>query len=383
MGRLLRSEVCRFGMPFRLLKVDAVPNRGQSPEEAARRARYDALKTLMTGNSVLLTAQHLDDQVETILLQMLRGSGLAGLSGMSEKSDFGRGVLYRPFLQFPRQSLYHYGKEQGLVWIEDPSNRDIRFDRNFLRGKVIPHLRHRWPAMAKTIARSGKHCAEAQGVLSDLAADQLKSVRHSTRNTLVISRLAVFKPAEQRLILRQWIQDRPYRPPQKDVIYRIMREVLEAGQDRCPVVEWCDGKIRRYRNELYHLPSMAAFDADQTLQWEGTARLVLPPGCGVIEPRIGLSPGISKSIWRKGRIDVRFRQGGEKCLLPGRSTRHRLKNIFQEQGVPPWVRSRIPLVYIDSDLAAVGDLLICDPFLGDGRESDIGLRWSGHELGWP
>ena len=377
------ADKCRsLGLPMQVLTVNAAPGKGQSPEEAARIARYDALKSLVCDNTVLLTAQHRDDQAETILLQLLRGGGLAGLSGMPALTSFGQGMLYRPLLFYPRDVLERYAKRYKLDWIEDPSNLDESFDRNFLRRQVIPMLRSRWPAMSKTIARSGKHCAEAQSVLDATIQDWLESVVHPSRNSLQISELLRSDKTIQRLLLRHWIKGRGYRNPSDVILNRIIEEVLPAAADKCPCVAWKEAEVRRYRNELFLTAPIDNFDQAQVLFWDGLQPLALSSGNGCLEAISDASSGIPVVVWNDSTIEVRFYQGGESCLLPGRSGHHRLKKLFQEYGVPPWVRKRIPLVYIDGNLAAVGDLFACEPFTKKGEHGSIRLRWFGHGLGW-
>jgi len=368
-------EVCRsLHVPCRVLQVDASPKPGESPEEAARRARYEALRRLVQEQEILLTAQHRDDQAETILLQLFRGAGLAGLSGMGPVAPFGKGLLVRPLLEFSRQSLQQYATAQRLHWIEDSSNQETAYDRNFLRHEVMPLLKKRWSGIAKTVQRSGRHCAEAQLLLTRAARDLYASTKHPQRDTLLISKLASYDEATRRLIIREWIRAHGKRSPSAAVVQRIVTEAVSAGQDKAPRVCWQEGEIRRFRNELCCLPRLGPFDAFAQYDWEGHGRLMLP-GSGWLESFQQSGQGIAERLWNSGRITVRFRTGGERCRLPGRRGRHTLKKLFQEEAVPPWVRQRMPLVCIDDELAAVGDLWVCEPFQGGRSEPCIGLRW--------
>ena len=152
-----------LGVDFLVLRVNAYAKSGESPEEAARNARYAALKSLMDADDMLLLAQHREDQLETVLLQLFRGSGLRGLSGMPERMAFGQGVMLRPLLNIPKQAINDYAQAHQLSWVEDPSNQSNDYDRNFLRNAVVPLLKQRWPAIDKTVSRSAKHCADAAG----------------------------------------------------------------------------------------------------------------------------------------------------------------------------------------------------------------------------
>lgn len=376
------SEICQsLGVSLSSLIVDAYPQKGRSPEEVARTARYSALSPLVTDNTVLLTAQHLDDQAETILLQMLRGSGLSGLSGMAESASFGQGVLFRPLLAYPRVELLDYATSNHLHWIEDPSNVDESYARNYLRQRVMPLLRQRWPSASKTIARSGRHCAEARSI-QDLFIDQrLDSKNLPISNCLRISALQRLAKPVQIAMLRRWIGRNGRRNPSHKIMNRIIDEMLPAAADRNPYVTWGATDLRRYQGAFYLMPKLKVFDSTQVLHWDGIERLGLPCGNGWLSADNGAENGISGSAWRDGQIQIQFYRGGELCSLPGRSGRQRLKKLFQQHTVPPWVRSRIPLIYIDGKLAAVGDLWVCRPFEESGAGA-VRLSWQGHELAW-
>ncbi len=374
--------VCKDeGMPIRVLHVDAAPVMGQSPEEAARDARYAAMQRLLESDTVLMTAQHSDDQAETILLQLLRGGGLRGLSGMPVTAKFGQGQLYRPLLEDSRQSVLEYALSKELQWIDDPSNNDSSYDRNYLRREIIPGIRSRWPGMTKTLARSGRHCAQAQGLLESFAEVQLQQVRLAESSALSVSRLQAFSCAEQVLILRHWIRSSERRCPSQAILQRISDQVLGAAVDRSPVLRWSEGEIRRYRDQLFVMPHWVQFDSRQRFSWNGLKPLVLSDGMGTLE-FVSDQPDVLAQLSECGvAMTVRFRTGGENCQIPGRVGHHTLKKIFQEQGVPPWLRDRIPLVYIGEDIAAIADIVVCEPMRQLATDFILKLMWSRHEFG--
>jgi tRNA(Ile)-lysidine synthase len=374
------TEHCRTtcladGLPFRLLRVDARPQPGQSPEEAARTARYQALRATLSAGDTLLTAQHQDDQAETLLLQLLRGAGLAGLAAMPERADFEPGFLLRPLLGFSRRELREYAEEQRLAWIEDPSNRDLGYDRNFIRHQVVPLLAQRWPAVNATLSRTARHCAEAQDTLAALARDLFKAVLNPARNTLLADRLLGLSETDRRLVVREWLKASGLRMPSARVLEQVLKEALGARSDRNPVVRWSEGEIRRYRNELYLLAPARPFDTSTVLAWDGESALPLPDNNGELAAIAVDGPGIALDAWRAGAITVRYRCGGEICRPFGRQGSHELKKLFQEAGIPPWVRERTPLIYIDDRLAAVGEWWICETFAGQAHGRNIAIRW--------
>ncbi|MGZ8217778.1 tRNA lysidine(34) synthetase TilS [Methylomagnum sp.] len=374
------AEQCRAvceaeNIPFRLLRVDARPQPGQSPEEAARAARYQALRSIMRPGDTLLTAQHRDDQAETLLLQLLRGAGLAGLAAMPERAEFEPGFLLRPLLGFSRRELREYAEFHRLDWAEDPSNQDVGYDRNFIRHRVMPLLTERWPAAAETLSRSAGHCAEAHATLTALARDLFKTAGNPERGTLLIDHLLNCSDADRRLVLREWLRARGHRMPSAKVLDRVLNEALTAAPDRNPVIRWPEGEIRRYRNELYLLPPAAPFNPNAEIPWAGSEPLTLPDANGALVATLTEGPGLAPELWRTGTITVRYRQGGESLRPSGRQDSHELKKLCQEAGIPPWQRQRIPLVYIDGRLAAVGGWWIEQSFAGPADGRNVAIAW--------
>ncbi len=358
-----------LGVEFLTLRVNADAAPGESPEEAARNARYAALKSLMAAGDVLLLAQHREDQLETVLLQLFRGSGLRGLSGMPERQAFGSGVMFRPLLNTSKQAICDYAAAHQLSWVEDPSNQSNDYDRNFLRNAVVPLLKQRWPAIDKTVARSAKHCADAQVLVEEVADELFSAAFNPADQTLCISRLMEHQLHPQQLILRHWFRHLGLKMPAQAKVERILNEVVAAAGHRDPVLSGQGYSIRRYRDKLYCLANLsgtdlqlsnerqAVQDAQQDLVWPNGQASIKIAHDQVLscEPA---SQGILREQWQKAKVEVRFRRGGEKISLPGRQGHHSLKNLFQEAGIPPWERDAIPLIYLDGMLAAVGDLWI-------------------------
>ena len=374
------AQVCgEMSLPFALVKVDARAKPGESPEEVARRARYAALSGCLGANDIILTAQHRDDQAETLLLQLVRGAGLAGLAAMPEFAPLPPGFLLRPLLTFSRADLRAYAVEHGLNWIEDTSNEDTAFDRNFLRRVIIPKLEQRWPGLSKALARTAGHCAEAQQQLVDLSKDLCRTALNADGQSLSVNALRDFPSADQRLVLREWLRMRGFRMPSQAVIARILQEVLPAKPDKMPLVAWSEGEVRRYRDGLYVLPVRECFDPSTVLAWDGTGILELPDGNGTLSAQPTTGPGISGDMWRREKISIGYRQGGERCRLPGRSGTHALKKLLQEAGIPPWQRERIPLAYLNGELAAIAGYWVCEPYAGHAGADNIALLWQSEE----
>lgn len=355
---------------FKILRVNAAAKPGESPEEAARNARYAALKSLMLAGDVLLVAQHREDQLETVLLQLFRGGGLRGLSGMPRGIAFGPGALLRPLLDVAKQAIDDYAKAQHLSWIEDPSNQRNDYDRNFLRNTVVPLLKQRWPGLDKTVARSAGHCRDAQLVIDEIADDLMLEVFNPADGTLNIRGLSAHPPLRQKLLIRQWFRYRGLKMPAQIVVERIQSDILAAREDSDPLLTGPGYRICRYRNRLYCLPPL---ETEQPLdaRWNGQTPLRIAPRQMLV--CMPSSAGILREDWERAHIEVRFRSGGEKIRLPKREGRHALKKLFQEAGVPPWERKLMPLVYLDDKLAAVGERWISADFYHEQTNACIEL----------
>jgi tRNA(Ile)-lysidine synthase len=369
------SAYCKtHEIPITILEVDATHAKGESPEAAARDSRYIAIRNMMQEGDILLTAHHSEDQAETVLLQLLRGSGPSGLSAMPMINGFGPGFHVRPLLEHSRSDLAEYAKQNHLEWLEDFSNRDISFDRNYLRHEVIPLLRQRWPALEKTLSRSASHCAEAQLLIEQAARVDLQEMQLDQNGSMSITALADLPPPRARAVIRTWISDAGLTLPDTARLDRVLREMLTAREDRNPMVGWPGVELRRYRERLYLMPTTQELDQTLELEWDGGSALVLPSGLGILHAE-SAEQGISSHAWERGNITISFRAGGERCRPLGRDNSRSLKNLFQEHGIPPWQRGRIPLVKIDGVLVAVGDIWLCDGFKSDSSEPAVGLRW--------
>jgi len=360
-----------LGVDFKLLRVNAVASQGESPEEAARNARYTALKSLIGIEDALLVAQHRDDQLETVLLQLFRGSGLRGLSAMPKIMVFGQGVLLRPLLNVSKLAIDDYARVHALNWVDDPSNRSNDYDRNFLRNAVLPLLKQRWPACDKTVARSARHCADAQVLISALAEDLFRQVFNATDNTLCISQLKLYEIAQQRLVIRQWFHVLDLKMPAQAFVERLLSEVLWAREKSDPVLAGQGYCVRRYRDKLYCL-KQAAPESVQDIVWPA-GQTSIKVSWNQALSCVPASAGICREQWQNATIVVKARNGGEKIRLPGRTGHHALKKLFQEAGIPPWERETMPLVYLDDKLAAVGDLWISADFYCEKMLDCIGL----------
>ncbi len=356
------------------IDVDATPIPGESPEAKAREVRYQAILKLIREGDCLLTAHHQDDQVETMLLQLMRGSGPKGLSAMPQWARFGNGHLARPFLNLRREELHAYAIANKLKWITDQSNLDTRFDRNFIRHEIVPKLAGRWPSLAQTVSRAARYCAEAVEILDDAAKRYLREINPDHHPYLSVSKLLELTKAQQRNLIRYWINVHQMNTPSSTQLEQVVEQVLLAAPDSMPKVSWEGCEIRRYRDQLYVLPSLQATHNDQVIDWD-LVNPVIIDGVGELSAISKSNTGVAKKYVSSDNVTIRFRQGGEAIQPVGRSEHHSLKKLFQEQGVPPWVRKRIPLVYIGDQLAAVGDMFISRQFQAQDGEDGYIFQW--------
>jgi tRNA(Ile)-lysidine synthase len=349
---------------------------GEGLEAAARAARYRALGELLSPGEWLLTAHHADDQLETLLLRMVRGTGVRGLRGIIAFAPFGNGWLGRPLLDVTREELRAEAIARKLEWLEDPSNAELRHDRNYLRLEVLPALRARWPAAAHHAERLAEQASDAERLLEAAAGEDARALAepwHVPRATL-----AALEPVRQRNLLRYLLRAVGLAAPSARTIEQLREAVLESHSESRTRVRWPGGEGRVFREALYLLaplppPSPRDHAADITIDtpWTG------PEGRVELTPAPD-GPGLAQS-WVEQGLTLRFRAGGERFRPHGREHHHSLKHLFQEHGVVPWMRERVPLLYRGEELAAIGDLWI-SAAAGDAAAGEPRWRvqWTRH-----
>ena len=346
----------RLAVSFKSLLVNAQANIGESPEEVARNARYAAFQQLLNQGDTLLIAQHREDQLETVLLQMFRGAGVNGLAAMPVCSSFGQGMLVRPFLNIPKSSLLSYANYHQLAWVEDPSNAIDDFDRNFLRNRVIPLLKQRWPSIDKTVARSAQHCADSANLIDNWANGVIYQIVDPVTHCLLIQEWRLFEQGQRRYLLRYWLQMFGLKAPSQAVLHAIIEQVINARIDAEPQLIIQNHQIKKYRDQLYCLATHSLIDGFQIGEWK-KGGLYYNLGNGFQLALIEAQAGIPKLFWQHHIVTIDKRRGGEKLQLSNRQGSHCLKKLYQESVIPPWERNK-PLLFIDGVLAAVPGLWI-------------------------
>lgn len=366
--------VCRtLGVPLRVerVRVDGIRERGL--EDAARRARYGAFARLLEPDEVLLTAHHRDDQAETVLLQLLRAAGPHGLAAMPPIGRLAQGRLARPLLGFGRVALRDYAQREGLVWVEDASNREEGIARNFLRAQIFPALVAYWPQAADQLARAARHHADAAAVLDEVGETDLARSRVGDEG-LSLTALSALSSPRQANAVRCWVRRQTGRMPPEQALKDVLAQLRRCPRSRHALISWPGATIERYRDELRLVPPDRASGVPWEADWIPGVPLPIPGTGWRLNARGCMGEGLASDRLAGRRLRVRFRRGGEICRLPGRTHHHKVKKLLQDAGVSPWERAHLPLVYVDDALAAIGDRFVCEPYAARAGEAGLLLE---------
>jgi tRNA(Ile)-lysidine synthase len=333
-------------LQVRHVKVDVMA----SLERGAREARYRAFAEVLGEGELLLTAQHRDDQAETLLFRLLRGAGVRGLAAMPVCRSLGRGHLLRPLLEVSRDELESYACEHGLSWVEDPSNQSLEFSRNYLRHRVLPVMTARWPQALGNMARCAGHMREAQEMLGELAELDLAAARDACAfpwlalPSLALAPLLQLSPARQRNALRHWLEPLTGLPDTEH--WAGWESLRDAASAAAPVWRLAQGELHRAGGRLWWLAGEWLAQPRGPVFWASPEQALSLPGNGRL---------LLAGQGAEGPLQVRYRRGGEVLSLPGRGRRD-LKRLLNERGIPAFVRGRLPLLYRGDELLAVANL---------------------------
>jgi tRNA(Ile)-lysidine synthase len=372
-ARFARRTARAYGLAFKLKKVDIAPHRHLGLEAAARTARYAAYASIDA--DFLLSAQHGDDQAETVLLQLVRGAGADGLAAMPEKREFAPDrFLLRPLLDATRAQIEAYAQKHALEWVEDESNADRALGRNFLRHEVMPRLRKLNPAAEANIARSARHLGEAASLLDEFAA--LDLARYAQDRKLDLHALAELSPARMRNLLRAWLRRAGAGAPNAEELAEMLRQLHSAKADAQIECRVGGQRLRRYQDEAWLIDTEAAPANDFLAVWNGAREWHLPELSGVLRFESTRGKGIAADwLAVPSAIQVRVRQGGEHFRPDAARPRRSLKKLFQEQGIAPWVRDRLPLLYSGDRLVFVPGVGVAAEAQADARQAAMTVEW--------
>lgn len=385
-----RQACAALGATFEARRVELHNKEKSGTEAAARKFRYAALGALCRehGVNLLLTAHHQDDQAETVLLQLLRGSGTAGLSGMDaanaapELLANPELVMARPLLAASRKQLAAYVAEHDIVYINDESNDDPRFARNALRHQVMPALAQAFPGFQERFARSAQHAQSAQRLLTELARQDLAACQDG--ECLDIAKLRLLSVDRSYNLLRHWFGTRQLSMPSAAWLSEMLTQLLEARYDAQLLVTHPDCHVRRHRDRLYltpKLPELAGTREDQfdqspgtDFRWQGEAALAFPAYGGVLHFDVA-EQGIAPEWLRTQPLVIEFRKGGERLKLAENRPTRGLKYHYQAFNIPAWERTRLPVVSSPNQLLFAAGIGMDSHQLGTGGGERISLRW--------
>ncbi len=373
-GRHCSQRCLELDVALKIITVEAKPISGEGPEAAARNARYAAFRGLLQEQEVLLFAHHREDQMETLMLQLFRGCGLPGLAAMPKAQIFGHGTLIRPLLEVAKPDIQLYAKQHQLCWVEDPSNQNCHFDRNFLRNEIIPLLKQRWPSLDKTVARTARHCANAEQLLDDWLKTSFTELYDKNDRSLLIDKWRLNNENQQNWLLRYWLHVLGLKPPSEAKLQSIIAQMIYAKADATPKVLIQNHVVSKYKSKLFCINASFFNQEPLARNWPiQDTELKMPNGYSL--KILSSCSGIDKLLWHTQTVTVEVRRGGEKLKLPYREGSHCLKKLYQEAEVPPWERDLRPLIYLNGRLAAVAGLWVAEWAWSQQQDGCYQLIW--------
>jgi len=373
------TELCAgYAVPLWVEHVDIAPLREHGIEAAARRLRH-AVFARQPADFVAL-AHHVDDQAETLLLQLLRGAGVKGAAAMPVLSSSKRPLLakregspklLRPLLHCSRREILGYATAHGLRWIEDESNADDSYPRNFLRHRVLPLLEERFPACRDTLARSAQHFAEASELLDDLARLDAAQAIHD--NTLAVVALQALPRPRAKNLLRWFLHQCGAPMPQTAQLDDMLHQLCDARRDAAVCMEYGGWEMHRYQGRVHALRALGELDPDEVLPWRGEAELDWPALSARLCFEQVQGAGISLAKLQRAPVTLRLRRGGETLRPHPNAVTRTLKNLLQEHHVPPWRRERLPLLYCGEELICVPGIAVAAEYQAAEGEAGVAV----------
>ena len=398
-----QQQCHNLGVAFKAISVDVENKPRTSLEAQARDARYEALLSVASEfeKSIILTGHHNDDQIETFILAMKRGAGVKGLSSIAELSSRQGVIIARPLLTFSRTEIEQYAQENSLKWIEDESNSDTAFDRNFLRHDVVPLLKARWPFIGKTIGRSASHCSESQTLLDELASEDLVKCQ-SPEGRLEVSALLDLSQSRFNNLIRHYFHLRGIVMPSQQQLEELYSQ-LSAADDKTPTVKIGKSVFRRFAGALYQTRNYCSVSDHEidvtdiiTTDNSGKAskrRVLLPDDLGTLtflesDANAEVNSDVGESSLKElriaqpepdQRVSIRFKHNNPDCWPDFRHKRRPLKKVLQELAIAPWQRKRLPFLYYNEELVAVVGYFVCKEFVATTSTNNLTVNWQTQE----
>ena len=370
-GDFCKQTCLSYQVPLEVVKVEVQKGAGIGLEAAAREARYKALQAARA--DYIMLAHHRDDQAETLLLQLMRGAGPKGLSAMAAK-DESRSLL-RPLLDITRQEIEAFAKANQLAWIDDESNQNTKYDRNYCRHEILPVIKARFPAADETLARSASHMAESAKLLDELS--QIDASACIIDGRMNVDQLSALSLPRAKNLFRWWLSSMGFLAPSSDRLDDMLTQLMNASNDASLkiLLDKADEIIlRRYQGFVYIEANHPKHASDIAMIWQGEASLTMPDGTHLVFER---HQGQGLAIDRLGghKLRISNRKGGERFKPDLARPTRTLKHLLQEVNLPPWQRERLPLVYLDDTLAVVPNVGVDCMMQASERDLGLVIRW--------
>ena len=365
----------KLGIPFQSLKLNKTDN---SSEDYLRSKRQEFFRQWGGDQDLIVTAHHLDDQVETILFRIFRGTGIKGIKGINQFSTIDGVNFFRPFLDMKKHDLKEYALKNNVPWVEDDSNEESNFSRNKIRNLILPSIRETWSSIDKAMIKLSKDADKSKQILDEIAQDDYSST-FSTHGLIKLTRInALSKPRKENLIYYWLVNINGLKTnfAQIDQIYTYLdRELVGPATFHFKTIEGeSDVQIIINSKEIRIMKDdhKTKLPKDLNLEWNLKDNIKISSGeLSVVE---SLGKGLSTRYLKEGAI-IKARVGGERCKPYGRKKSQKIKNLFQEYDIPDWKREQIPLIYINDKIAAVGDLWVCEDFHTPAAEKGLSIVW--------
>jgi len=288
-------------------------------EEKARELRYGFFEENVKDSQVLMTGHHLDDQAETFILRLMRGAGVDGLSSMQSERSFNKGKLIRPLLNVSKEEIIDFAKSVELEWVEDESNKDSHYDRNFIRNEVMPLLRTRWNHANKAIARSASHCQKSKKQSEEIAKENLEKVLIN-KNEINSEKLLEMETESQKGVVREWLKSKDFKMPDEKALNVILNEVLFSRNDSKACFSTKNYEIKKSFNSIFLI------NKDQKVVF----------------------------TVKEGEVDTSMEKTSVKMFYKGKM--RKLKHIFKEEKIPVWERDSYPVYSFFGEVLALGNI---------------------------
>ena len=370
---IARKSVLKYGFEFLSESINP-KSKGFGLEANARQKRYQVFRELLNPGECLLTAHHKTDQLETILFRIFRGTGIDGLKGIIRKDLLDQNIIFRPLLDFSQSELNEYAKVKKLEWVNDHSNNNLSFDRNYIRKSIVPIIKQRWDSVEESVYRLSSIAEENHEILNELAIEDLSEAQEYDSIDLKI--FSYHSIPRIKNILRFLISKNNMKMPSMHILNTGVYSLFDSGNQSAEI-RWSDNVIKKFNGRIYFLniDSVNPYILSNKISWTIDEKIDLDHPVGSLEVKFTKGKGISSKKCSKN-LSIKFRKGGEKIPLNGSHDSKSLKNFLNEKKVLPWTRDKIPLIYDNQQLICIGDLWTNQDFFANDSESSFLIRWN-------